>query len=148
MKNFPRLTFLKVAILFLYLINSACTLTPAKDKDTAVLHVVRKLSFPFALLDFGTVDLNIADLDGKKPIHRSVNLTPGKHSVTVEALKGPTGMLGVAPFLGKCHSQFEIDVVAGKSYKVELIREKEKEVFRLSDNISETILFDVPCIPY
>jgi hypothetical protein len=112
------------------------------------LHVARKPSFPFVLLDFGTVELNITELDGKRPSFRSVNLSPGRHSVTIEVLKGSSGMFGVAPFLGKCRSQLEIDAEAGKLYEVELIKEKESEVLRFTDKKTGSILFNAPCIPY
>ncbi len=146
MPNQTRLGSILVAAIFIGLLTSACA--PIPTKETAVLNVKGKLSFPFLVLDFGSIELNIIELDGKEVNDRSVVLTHGRHSVTIEALKGPHGYLGVAPFLGKCRSQIEIDAEIGKLYEVEFKKEKESEVLRLFEKNTGSILFNTPCTPY
>ena len=87
-----------LVVLAVGLLSSACASLPTNDN--AVVQVEKTWTFPYFLVDFASVDLYIREVDGKCCLGSSIELTPGAHSLTVEAFKGPNGYLGVAPFAG------------------------------------------------
>ena len=93
-----------LVVLSIGLLSSACTSIPTNDN--AVVQVENTWTFPYVLVDFASVDLYIREVDGKGGLDFSIELTPGAHSLTVEAFKGPNGYLGVAPLAGICRGTF------------------------------------------
>ena len=137
-----------VFVLSVSLLGSACG--PMPTKETAVVHAEAFIHPPILGLDFWSTELYIVEVDGKPqylPQFYNAELAPGRHSITVEVRKGPTGILGVAPLLGICRGQLEIDAEAGKTYIVEFKRESQSELLRGLDKTTGAVLFNAPCIP-
>jgi hypothetical protein len=142
-KEPTRFAYLLIA-LSVGLLSPACA--PLPTKETAIVHLEGTATFPFVLLDFGSVELRLVELDGSKNQFRSTVFTPGRHSITVDALQGPTGMFGVAPFW-KCRGQLEFDAEAGKAYIIKYKEEKESKELQFLDKTTGAVLFHAPCIP-
>jgi hypothetical protein len=129
----------------LCLITSACA--PAPTKETSVVHLPKTITFPYILLDFGSADLYLVELDGNKKYEIGfVEIPSGKHSIIVDAARGPNGFLGVAPFLGHCQGKFYVDLIAGKTYAFKFQRTEISEVIQWIDIDSGKILLDEPCV--
>jgi hypothetical protein len=130
---------------FLCLITSACA--PVPTKETSVVYLSHTPTFPYVLLDFGSAEVKLVELDGKKTFEVAfVELPSGEHSFIVEAAKGPTGMFGVAAFVGRCQSKFDLDLLAGKTYAFKFIRTEGSEVIQWMDRGGKRIISEAPCI--
>jgi hypothetical protein len=136
-----------VAVLVV-LASAACA--PIPSKDIAVVRTEGLIHPPLLGLDFWSSELHIVELDGK-PLFLSefhnAELAVGRHLITVEVWKGPTGMFGVAPLLGKCRGQIEIEAEAGKTYVVKFRRDENSEVLESIDGTTGAVLLRVPCVP-
>jgi hypothetical protein len=127
---------------------AACATAPAGDHAT--IRTEAPVHPPLLGLDFWSVEPRIVERDGSPvylpPFHDAV-LVPGRHTITVEVAKGPTGMFGVAPLLGTCRGKVQIDAAAGRSYGVRFRREQDGEVLEVSDRGTGAVLVRVPCVP-
>jgi hypothetical protein len=127
---------------------AACATAPSGDHAT--IRTEAPIHPPLLGLDFWSAEPRIVERDGTPaylpPFYDAV-LAPGRHTVTVEVAKGPTGMFGVAPLLGTCRGQVQIDAVAGRGYVVRYKREQDDEVLEVSDREAGAVLVRVPCVP-
>jgi hypothetical protein len=134
--------------LLVVLASAACA--PIPPKETAVVRTEGLIHPPLLGLDFWSSELHIVELDGKPLLlseFHNAELALGRHLITVEVWKGPTGMFGVAPLLGKCRGQVEIDAEAGKTYVVKFRRDENSEVLESIDGTTGAVLRRVPCAP-
>jgi hypothetical protein len=122
--------------------------TPMASKHSAVLSTEDSPTFPFILVDFGSVELHLVKVDGQVIYRRHTELLPGHHSVCVKVMKGPTGLFGVAPFLGTYWGTLEFDAEAGNSYRVQFDGSKEPAELILLNVQSGSILAHTPCISH
>ena len=119
-------------------------------KDTATVRVEAPIHPPLLGLDFWGTDAYIVELDGNSvllPAFHDAALTPGKHTVTVDVWKGPTGLFGVAPLLGKCRGQLTIDAAVGHAYIIKFKRDERAELLESIDSPTGVVLIRVPCVP-
>jgi hypothetical protein len=119
-------------------------------KETATVRVEAPIHPPLLGLDFWSTDAYIVELDGNSillPAFHDAALTPGKHTVTVDVWKGPTGLFGVAPLLGKCRGQLPIDAEAGHAYIIKFKRDERAESLESIDSPTGVVLIRVPCVP-
>jgi hypothetical protein len=72
-------------------------------------------------------------------------LAPGLHAVTVEVWKGPTGLFGVAPLLGRCRGRLAIDAAQEATYAIRFQRGDGGEFLQAVDLASGAVVDRVPC---
>lgn len=133
-------------LLAIGLVVTSCA--PIPTKTTAVVSVQDAPALPGFLVDFGSAELKIVNVDGKLLYGKISKLSPGQHSVCVEVLKGPTGLFGVAPFLGSCSGILDFTAEAGNEYHVACDRSKDPAELRLLDTKSGSVLAHAPCSPF
>jgi hypothetical protein len=127
------------------LLSTACA--PIPTKESAVVYLASTPTFPYIGFDFSSADVQMVELDGRKIREVTfIALPSGKHSILVEANKGPNGWFGVAPFLGRCRSGFDVDLQAGKTYAFKFRRIEGSEIIQWMEKDTERIISKAPCI--
>ncbi|HEX4885323.1 MAG TPA: hypothetical protein VFX05_14375, partial [Casimicrobiaceae bacterium] len=121
---------------------------PMATKEGAVVRTEAFIHPPLLGLDFWSTELHIVDVDGRPvfvPVFYNQALAPGLHAVTVEVWKGPTGLLGVAPLLGRCRGRLAIDAAPEAIYAIRFQRGDGGEFLQAVDLASGTVVDRVPC---
>ncbi len=124
----------------LVLIGAGCAAVPTRD--TAVVHLKQSITSPFVGVDFLSVELRAPAL---KTVGWSATVSPGKQSISVLALKGPHGLFGTFPMLGRCSGLVRFDALAGNEYNIEFFRNEGSGALQVVDVATGFVVDHVPC---
>ena len=130
-----------IITLLLGLLVSGCALMPTHE--TAVVRLRDSLTFPFVVFDFFSVELRSGGLPGGQ---RSSAVSPGRQAIWVEVIKGPHGLFGIVPFLGRCYGTVSFDARAGHEYVVEFLRNSEDGALQVTEVATGFVVDQVPCV--
>lgn len=127
-------------IALLVSVGAGCAAVPTHD--TAVVHLEQSKTFPFVVVDFSSVELRTPAL---KMYRWAATVPPGKQSIRVLALKGPSGAFGIVPMLGSCSGVVTFDAHAGNEYKIAFFRDDGSGALQVVDVATGFVLDQVPC---
>lgn len=125
----------------LVLVGAGCAVVPTHD--TAVVHLKHSKTYPFVVFDFYSVELRAPAL---KTTGWAATVSPGKQSIRVLALKGPSGYFGIVPMLGICSGVVTFDAHAGNEYNIEFFRNDGSGELQVVDVATGFVVDQVPCV--
>lgn len=128
-------------MVLLILLGAGCAAVPTHD--TAVVHLKQSKTFPFVVVDFSSVELRTPAL---KMYRWAATVSPGKQSIRVLALKGPSGAFGIVPMLGSCSGVVTFDAHAGNEYDIEFFRNDGSGALQVVDLATGFVVEHVPCV--